>query len=196
MKSGWAKPSARQFVHAMKGMRMQETNNTINHNGEQVFFSVSPCSWMYKHYGLQVKISLKEHAVNAECEFILDKGIDATDKPKQELDDAAKVMVEKWLGENGTTLLHEHVAKWKAAKAKFDAEFAEEDARFAEQQKKDDKKHKAKGYTHRVDAWIHPTQGGDDYQTTTYFVGEPKKADIARLLRSSEVKNDYSVTAL
>lgn len=175
---------------------MQETTNIINHKGEQVFFSVSPCSWMKQGYGLQVQISMKEHAVNAESEFILDKSIEATDKSKQELDAAAKVMVEKWLGDNGTALLHEHVAKWKAVKAEFDAEFAEEDARFAAQQKKDDKKHKAKGYTHRVDAWIHPAQGGDDYQTTTYFVGEPKKADIAGLLRSSEVKDDYSVTEL
>lgn len=192
----WAKSFIRQFVHAIKGMRMQETINTINHNGEQVYFSVSPCSWMNKGYGLQVQISLKEHAVNAESEFIHDKGIEATDKPKQELDDAAKVIVQKWLADNGTALLHEHVDKWKAAKAQFDAEFAEEDARFTAQQKEDDKKHKAKGYTHRVDAWIHPAQGGDDYQTTTYFVGEPKKADIAALLRSSEVKDDYSVTKL
>lgn len=174
---------------------LQETTNTIDHNGEQVFYSVSPCSWMNKHYGLQVQISLKPNAVNAESEFIRDKGIEATDKPKQELDAAAKVMVEKWLGENGTAILHENVAKWKAAAAEFAREFAAEDARFAAQQKKDDKKYKAKGYTHRVDAWIHPDDG-DDYQTTTYFAGEPQKAEIDKLLRKSAVKNDYTVTEL
>ncbi len=175
---------------------LQQNRQTIEHNGEEVFFAVSPCSWMYPKYGLQVQISLKENAVNAESEFIIDKGIEAASKSKEEREAAAKVMVEKWLGENGTKILHENVAKWKVAAAEFAREIAEENERVAAQQQKDDKKYKAKGYTHRLDAWIHPENGGDDYMTVTYFVGAPTEAQIAKVLRSSEVKNDYTVTEL
>jgi hypothetical protein len=177
-------------------MRMlQETDNTINHNGEQVFFSVSPCSWMNKGYGLQVQVSLKQNAVNAESEFIIDKGIEASSKPKQELEAAAKIMVEKWLAENGTSILHDSIAKWQVAKAEFARDIAAENERAAAQQKKDDKKYKAKGYTHRLDAWIH-SDDGDDYQTTSYFAGEPQKAQIDKILRKSAVKDDYAITEL
>ncbi len=175
---------------------LQENRQTIEHNAEKVFFSVSPCSWMYPNYGLQVQVSLSENAVNAASEFILDKAFDAMNKPLQDLDAAAKVMVEKWLSENGTTILHDKAAKWKVASAEFAREIADENERIAAQQKKDDKTRKAKGYTHRLDACIHPKHGGDDYLTTTYFVGAPTEAQIAKILRSSEVKNDYAVTEL
>lgn len=174
----------------------QETSNIIEHNGEKVFFEVSPCSWMNKGYGLQVQISVKANPVNAESEFIRDKAIEATERTKQELEDAAKVMVTEWLGANGTALLHDNVAKWQAARAEFARDLQKEEERFAAKQAKDDKKYKAKGYTHRVDAVIHPTSGGDDYMTSTYYAGKPTEKDIAKLLRSSEVKDDYKVTEL
>lgn len=175
---------------------LQENSHTIDHNGEQVIFSVSPCSWMNRSYGLQVRISLTKNAVNAESEFIIDKGFEATDKPMQVLDDAAKSMVEKWLSENGTKILHEQVAKWKVTAAEFARDIVEEEERAAAEQTRDDKKYKAKGYTHRLNAYVHPEHGGDDYMTVTYFAGAPKKAQIDKILRSSAVKDDYAVTEL
>ncbi len=174
---------------------LQQNRQTIDHEGEQVFFSVSPCSWMYPNYGLQVGISLTQNAVNAVSEFIIDKGVEATNRPMQELDDAAKVMVEKWLSENGTKILHEKAAKWKVAAAEFAAESEKENKRMAAAQKRSDARHKAKGYTHRVDACIHPAHG-DDYLTSTYVVCTPDKAQIDKILRSSVVKDDYVVTEL
>jgi hypothetical protein len=174
---------------------LQKTENVIDHNGEQVFFSVSPCSWMYPNYGLQVQLSLAENAVNAESEFILDKAFDAMKKPMPELEAAAKGMAEKWLAENGAAILHERVATWRARASEFDAEMQKEAKREAAAQKRRDKSHKAKGFTHRVNAWIHPDQG-DDFERIAYVVGKPEKADIAKILSSSTVKDDYVVTEL
>lgn len=174
---------------------LQQNRQTIDHNGEQVFFSVSPCSWMYPKYGLQVGISLTENAVNAESEFILDKGFNAMDKPMQDLDLAAKAMVEKWLTENGTAVLRERVVEWQASNAQFAKEMEQEEKRMAAEQKRSDQRHKAKGYTHRVNAFFHP-EHGDDYMTVAYVVGKPDKAQIDKILRSSTVKDDYTVTEL
>jgi hypothetical protein len=174
---------------------LQRNGNTIDHNGEQVFFSVSPCSWMYANYGLQVQLSLTENAVNAESEFILDKTFEAMKKPMQELDSAAKDVAEKWLAENGTALLHERVTTWRARAAEFEAKMQKDAKREAAAQKRSDKSHKAKGFTHRVNAWIHRAQG-DDFERVAYVIGDPGKAEIAKIIRSSTVKDDYVVTVL
>lgn len=60
---------------------------------------------------------------------------------------------------------------------------------------KQDVEMKAKGFTHCVDAWIHPGRG-DDYSIAVYMNRMPTKADIARVLRKSVVKTDYSVRVL
>jgi hypothetical protein len=160
-----------------------------------MFFSVSPCSWMYPNYGLQVQLSLAENAVNAESEFILDKAFDAMKKPMPELEAVAKDMAEKWLSENGTAILHDNVTSWRARAAEFKAEMEKDAKRDLAAQKRRDKSHKAKGFTHRVNAWIHPDQG-DDFERIAYVVGKPEKADIAKILSSSTVKDDYVVTEL
>ena len=174
---------------------LQENRQAIEHNGEQVFFSVSPCSWMYPRYGLQVGISLTQDGVNAETEFVLDKGFDAIDKPMQHLNEAARTMVEKWLAENGTAPLHDLRAKWQAAKAQFAVEIEKDEKRTAAAREREDKRYKAKGYTHRIDAVIHPAHG-DDHLSVSYVAGIPTEEDIARILFSSVVKSDYVVTEL
>lgn len=55
---------------------------------------------------------------------------------------------------------------------------------------------KSRGYTHRLNAWIHPEAGGSDYQRVEYFKAQPTPAEIARVLTSSCVKDDFKVTAL
>lgn len=175
---------------------MSQTNEVVvEHEGQQVFFSVSPCSWRNKNYGLQVKFSTVANAVNAESEFIRDKSFEASDKPKDVLDSAAKELVEKWLAENGTALLNEHVEKWGKTKAAFLADFAQEEKRAAAAQKRADTRYKKKGYTHRVNTIIHPSQG-DDYEVVSYVSGEPSAKDIAVIMRKSEIKTGYAVTAL
>lgn len=63
-------------------------------------------------------------------------------------------------------------------------------------QEKEKQELKAKGYTHLVLAYVHPRNGGDDYQTGAYYIGEPTEKDIAKLLVRSEVKTDYRVEVL
>lgn len=66
----------------------------------------------------------------------------------------------------------------------------------AEQRARDDAKHKAKGYTHAVDAWKHMAHGGDDVMVTLYSKGVPSEAVIAKTLKRSVVKNDYTIRTL
>jgi hypothetical protein len=55
---------------------------------------------------------------------------------------------------------------------------------------------KAAGYIYKLDAWIHPTRGGDDYQTSLYSPKPWTPEMIAKALRSSSVKNDYTLSTL
>jgi hypothetical protein len=171
-----------------------EAQNIITHNGETVTFEVSPCSWMYKHYGLQVRVSLEGDNCNAVSEFLLDKGYEATAMTKDEMATSAKAMVEDWLAKNGTDPLHSRLESWKKAKAAFEADIEKTNKRHATASARRDKRYKAKGFTHRVNAIIHGE--GDDYETVAYFAGTPNDAQIAKLLRESAVKNDYVVTEL
>lgn len=174
---------------------LQENRQSIDHNGEKVFFSVSPCSWMKRGYGLQISISMAEYGVNAESEFVVDKSYEASDKPHEQLDAAGKVLAQKWLDENGTQPLHALAAKWHGTKEQFAVDIVAIEKREAAAQKRADKRHKTKGYTHRVNAVIHP-EHGDDRITVSYIVGAPTDEDIAAILRASVVKDDYVVTEL
>jgi hypothetical protein len=170
-------------------------SNMMQFNGEQVKFAVSPCSWMYLNYGLQVQVWVGEHTGDAGSKFINDKTIAATELPRQNLNAIALGMIEKWLAENGTAPLHDAVRVYEEADAKFKAEEAKEQKRAEARQARQDARQKAKGYTHRVDMWIHPARG-DDYQATAYVVGTPDEVVISKLLRSSRIKTDYTVVAL
>jgi hypothetical protein len=77
----------------------------------------------------------------------------------------------------------------------FNAEHEIEAAKEVEAGKRKDREMKAKGFTHAIDAWIHPG-GGDDYTIVVYLNREPTKGDIAKALRQSIVKTDYSTRAL
>jgi len=76
------------------------------------------------------------------------------------------------------------------------AEYHKEQEKQGERNAARDLRMKRKGYTHKVLACIHPSAGGDDFFTQTYFKGEPTKVDIAALLRKSAVKDDYRVEVL
>ena len=167
----------------------------MEHKGETVFYEVSPCSWMYKGYGLQVRISMKERAVNAESEFLLDKTTDAHGVAPDKLEAKAALTVAEWLKTNGTKPLHESVAKWARISAEFEQKFADEEKKTAERIKRTDARRKREGYTHKLDAWIHPARG-EDFMITVYGKQLFTKEDIADQLRASTVKNDYAITEL
>jgi hypothetical protein len=57
---------------------------------------------------------------------------------------------------------------------------------------------KAKGMNVRVSAWIHPVDGGDDYQADWYFAAQPTPTRLRKLLREegSSVLNDFQIVTL
>lgn len=60
-----------------------------------------------------------------------------------------------------------------------------------------DVKQKAKGFTHKVSGWVHPKNGGDDYQIDLYSKGKQSKEEIVSFFkRRSKVTNDWKQTEL
>jgi hypothetical protein len=57
---------------------------------------------------------------------------------------------------------------------------------------------KKKGMRVRVSAWVHPEEGGDDYQVDWYFANPPTAALIGTLLREegSAIMDDYRIVTL
>jgi hypothetical protein len=172
-----------------------EEQHFIEHDGEKVYWEVSPCSWMYKHYGMQIQLSLKPNAVNAASEFVNDKSIKGCDEMKAaERNKLGRELAQKWLTAHGTKPLHAAQQRWDKVDAEYDAKMKKSEAgRKVKQQKQDDQQ-KAKGFTHRLDGWLHVN--GDDRQVQAYFKGEPKKADIDAVMKKSAVKDDYKLTKL
>lgn len=168
---------------------MTDTNFSLDHEETEVFVSISPCSWMYPNYGLQISLSLREHAANVACEFICDKTVNYKDL-KSPVAVAFK-MATAWLNANGLLALQTQLKK--------EAEILEEYKKLeAKEQKRLDAlkaKHKAQGFTHQMTYVIHSNSGSDRVYDA-FFKGEPTKADIAQLLKKSVVKDDYAIRAL
>lgn len=160
------------------------------HKGQTVFYEISPCSYMHKGYGLQLKVSLHKDACNAESEFLRDKAC-----AKEHFDKRAKVMLAEFIDGKGTAKLERNVKAYAKRLEKFKREWAVIEAKQAKEQAARDAKMIRQGYTHRIVAWIHP-QYGDDYQVQAYSDGPFTKADIRDILKDSRVKNDYVVTEL
>jgi hypothetical protein len=57
---------------------------------------------------------------------------------------------------------------------------------------------KNKGFTARVTAWVHPEEGGDDYQMDWYFKQRPLPEQIQLLLLEvgSEILDDFEIIKL
>lgn len=172
------------------------TQFTVEHNGKTVHVEISPCSWMHKGYGLQIGLSLKDKACNAETIFSLDRSIDACDMSVDAMLVHAEQSAKKWLSENGVGPLAKKIDDWATESAKWQKEIDRENAKRAARAATMNAKRKAEGYTHKITAVIHPKNGGDDYMIEAYVKGAPTETDIAGLLKKSAVKNDYRVDVL
>lgn len=172
------------------------TTFKVQYGGETVHCSISPCSWMYPDYGLQVQVSLDEKGVNAASEFIRDAAFKVTRENIAEALERAKVIATAWLASHdGVVVLRRKAAEWKRIDAEFAAELAKEDKAERRRIASRKSRAKSKGFTHRFVGWVHPSQG-DDYQVEAFTVGEPTASQVAKLLRGSAVKTDYVVEAL
>jgi ectoine hydroxylase-related dioxygenase (phytanoyl-CoA dioxygenase family) len=158
--------------------------------GQSVYYDISPCSFMYRGYGLQLQVALRKGACNAESEFLRDKTID-----KEDFDKRAKELLAEFIDDKGVAKLERKVKDYAKRAEKFKREWAKIEAKQAKEKAARDAKMIRQGYTHRLDAWIHPTRG-DDYQVQAYAKGAFTKADIRDILKESRVKDDYVITKL
>lgn len=161
---------------------------------------VSPCSWMYSGYGLQLRVEIE----GGGWATVNDKSIQFEDADE----DQAKGLIGKLKlcpckkcsspafdpstcstnreGVCERCFLKQLQADCEAAQAKEEKKLKRKDARL-----------KLQGFTHRIDAWIHPASGGDDYQVSIWMVN-PTEKDIHKELRkagSCEV-NDFKMIEL
>lgn len=177
--------------------------HTFDVDGHPATAQVSPCSWMYKGYGLQVEVNIlgsrryfNEKATSFET---------ATEADVARL--ASQVKVCSCVRCNGPAVMDDpsvhpkYSSKGlcpKCLTADFEAEFAKEQAKEAKREEAEDKKMVSKGYNFKTVAWIHPAGGGDDYQIVLYSVKAPTPAEMTKTLRArrSRVTDDYTTAAL
>ena len=169
-------------------------------HGAKFAVSVSPCSWMYPGYGLQVQYRSEDGRAwgylnnkpldqkDASCHDVLDlltKGL--TPGP------CKKCKERTFYNPNGNRKTYCE----QCFVSMLEARFAEEQEKEAALIAAEDENRKKEGYTHRVSAWIHPPRG-DDYQVEFYFKGEPTKKDVEAVLRQEKSKrlDDYKVYTL
>jgi len=169
---------------------MSKTAFKLRYKGQLVYASVSPCSWMYQGYGLQIQLSLKENGENAESVFPKDKEFECRDVSLDILMPRAQSLAISYLQTNGLEPLQKALDHWAEAQKKWDEILKKEEAALL----RDHAKHKAKGFTHYTTGWVHSS--GDDYQVGAYSKGAPTEAQIKKLLKRSVVKTDYAVTEL
>lgn len=173
-------------------MKPTKQDFTVNHNGVTVFASVSPCSWMYPNYGMQVQVATKKNACNAESELI------KWSTPFDQSSDAdVTTHIIAFMNAGGVAKLEQKVVSWAVESKKLRAEIDRAEVRAKARAAKYAAKMKAEGYTHRVLAWVHPASG-DDYQVEFFSKRQPTDAEIVKLLknRRSQVTNDFCVEAL
>lgn len=166
----------------------------VNHDGVDVTVILSPCSWMYPHYGLQIQLSLGIQP-NAGSEFVCEKGVSCVGVPMDRLTEMAEAQAHRWLKANGTAPLVAAAKRWSDAHAEFEKENAEHQKRETRRLAAERARMQKNGYTHCMEGYVHP-RSGDDRFFRCYSVGEPTAADIGKVLKASEVKTDYRVFAL
>ncbi len=191
-----------------------DRNKTASFNvGETpITVSISPCSWMYANYGLQLHFKLPhDYATPNGGHFEVLK------KPWATLDEADfQSMVDAMaarLATGGVTVCAScGGSAWNRAMfpsqyrdercercfmAELQKQFDADSQKQTAAQARKDARQKAKGFNFRVDAWVHPTSG-DDKQVGCYMQAEPSKDDMAKLLKAqrSNVLTDYKVLPL
>lgn len=167
--------------------------------GVTLSLEVSPCSWMYPTYGLQVTVRIEGGGnIHVHDKTVLFQ--DATVDDLNRLFDTVRLKPCKRCGtltfdpESVSTNREGLCEECFLGDLRKDIDKAAE--RDAKRQRAADAKKRAAGYTHRVNAWVHP-DAGEDFQIVMYAVN-PTVEIIEQQLkrRRSTVLNDYVITAL
>jgi len=80
----------------------------------------------------------------------------------------------------------------------LEAELAADEEEELKRLTERDRQMNRKGKKYRVTAWIHPVDGGDDYQVDWYFETRPTRKQIRSLVHAkrSSVADDFQVVAI
>lgn len=162
--------------------------------------AVSPCSWMYAGYGLQIAVSLpdggKTYVHRRDLPFER-----ATEGDVRGLLDSVRIIPCKKCGspafdpaDAGSRRDGEcEPCSQAEARAALNREQQAETIRRL----KIDAERRKDGFTHRIDAWIHRDEGGDDGHVCVYM-RNPTANEIRKLLvmEGSLDPNDYCVCPL
>lgn len=168
--------------------------------GASLHAEISPCSWMYPSYGLQIKVTIKDGG----AAYLRNADVIWAQARKSDFDALTERVAilpcprcsrpafdPKAVDTNRAGLCEDCFL------ADLNLEFAAAQAEEAQKVAEQDAEQVRSGSTHRVTAWVHPPQG-DDYQLDIYFKGEPKPAEIHAELRKrrSRVLDDYQIVEL
>lgn len=169
--------------------------------GVQLTASISPCSWMYDNYGLQLSVAMQGGGGTVTVHDRSTRFASATSADAERLFDMVRICKCKRCGspafdpqsaKTNRNGLCEHCFMQDLRK-QFEKATQAESRKLA----RPDAKHKKEGCTHRVSAWIHP-EDGDDYQMEFWLKNAPTEAQIKALLKrnGSTVLDDYQIVAL
>ena len=180
---------------------LNQWQKTWTVDGNELTAAVSPCSWMYPNYGLQVHVKLLstgqmhyvlrndlpyEKATEADCEDICAKITFATCA-------CGKPYIR---GEEPNDRSKQRTVCEACRVAPILADIAKIEAKEKKREERADARQKAKGMKYKTVMWVHA--GGDDYALVMYTSYKPTDEEIKKALkrRGSRVDNDYSTKAL
>lgn len=161
---------------------------------------ISPCSFMYPGYGLQLTVKIEGGGGNTivqKKEIAIES---ATEDDCQDLLDTIQIVPCKRCGkpafDPATCRTNRDGECEKCFMDALNAEFEKAQKKSEEKLKRDDAKNKKQGYTHRIMAWVHPPQG-EDYQLVMYMQNATEQEIVKVLKRKkSTVTNDYQIIVL
>lgn len=169
-------------------------------NGVKFTADISPCSWMYPGYGLQVEIKMVDQPDHIfrnlkkrfqECtvtdfdNLVAGHVLEPCNKPG-----CTRITFKDSKGGQYNKEGYCETCRVARITEEFDAAQKEEEAK----EKRLDAKRKREGFTHKTIAWIHPSAGGDDYQIVVHSKGKMKDTQIKAMIlrRGSRVTTDYN----
>lgn len=180
--------------------KLAEYTLTKEVEGVQLTASISPCSWMYDNYGLQLSVAMHGGGTvtvhDSSTRFA-----SATSADVERLFDTVRICQCKRCGSPAFDPQSAKTNRNGLCETCFMQDLRKQldKATQAENRKlaRLDAKRKKEGYTHRVSAWIHP-EDGDDYQMEFWLKNTPTEAQIKALLKrnGSTVLDDYQIVAL
>lgn len=178
-------------------------------DGRELTATISPASWMYPGYGLQLRVTLPDAgggALGGDA-YLHNKEVEGSQPTEEQvmglfrraaLCECSQPGCERVAFDPAVMHTNRGGQCEECFMTKLQAQFDAVAAREAKKEAALDAKMKAKGFTHKVVAWVHPKGGGDDYKLIIHSVGKLTDAAIKKELRKegSNVETDYAIVEL